>query len=213
MAKPEVALIDYGVGNMLNVARALDYIGATVRVVEAGDEAIKADHLVLPGVGSFPDAMHELTARRLREPIVEFAKSGRPMLGICLGMQMLLDKSSEFGETAGLGLIPGGVERIPDMGASGKRRKIPHIGWNRIVPSQRDLSRTVFANLPPNPDMYFVHSFMAVPHDDKHRLADYDYDGCLISAAVQRENVLGCQFHPEKSGAQGLEILKSFVRT
>jgi glutamine amidotransferase len=210
----KITIIDYGVSNLLNVVRAFEYCGASVELAERPEQINAADRLVLPGVGAFADGMAELGARGLIDPIRKYAATGRPFLGICLGMQMLLDESEEFGNHAGLGLIPGRVIGIPAQGTNGRPHKIPHIGWNELrMPQQRaDWSGTVLGGLSPNVSVYFVHSFMAAPASDNDRLADCDYDGVRISAAVQSGNVYGCQFHPEKSGETGLNIVRSFIR-
>lgn len=214
MHAPKVTLVDYGVGNLLNVARALEHVGAKVMMVESGTALAGAERVVLPGVGAFPDGMRELSARGFVKPLQEFAATGRPLLGICLGMQMLLDSSNEFEHTQGLGLVPGRVEAIPALGVSGKPHKIPHIGWNKLQPATgADWRGTLLDDVPQKNAMYFVHSFMAVPLDLSHRLADYDYDGVLVSAAIRKGNLYGCQFHPEKSAEFGLGILRRFIRT
>ncbi len=203
-----VTIVDYGVGNLHSVAKAFRKQGATVEV-SADPERVRAtDRLVLPGVGAFADGMAGLAARHLVEPIRDFVASGRPFLGICLGMQLLLGESEEFGRHAGLGLIPGRVVKI--QAAAGV--KVPQIGWNRIRrgPTAR-WEDSPLAVVDEGAMMYFVHSFTAAPERDEHRLADADYGGCLVSAAVKKDNVLGFQFHPEKSGAVGLAVIARFL--
>jgi glutamine amidotransferase len=208
-----VALIDYGVGNLLSVSRALEAAGGKVELTSSPARIRAAERIVLPGVGAFADCMAELSRRDLVDPVLEFARSGRPMLGICVGMQILLDVGEEFGEHSGLGLIAGRVTRIPDTGIDGAPHKIPHIGWNALLPrpdvqAWRD---TIFDGVEPDSPAYFVHSFTAQPIDANHRIADADYDGRIISAAVKIGNITATQFHPEKSGAVGLKILENFV--
>lgn len=214
MSKAKVTLVDYGVGNLLNVARALEHVGAQVDFADKGSAIATADRVVLPGVGAFPDGMRELNERGFAEQLRAFAGTGRPMMGICLGMQMLLDSSSEFGHTDGLGLIPGKVAAIPPVGVNGTKHKIPHTGWNSLVPATglEWQGEGLFGRLPVGTAMYFVHSFMAIPDEPGHRLANYDYDGLQVCAAVRLGNLYGCQFHPEKSGEYGLEVLRSFLR-
>ncbi|HAT1901170.1 TPA: imidazole glycerol phosphate synthase subunit HisH [Legionella pneumophila] len=209
-----VSIVDYGIGNLLSVARAFDYFDAPVSFVNTPEEIMRADRLVLPGVGAFQDGMKGLTDLDFIEPIKQFARSGKPFLGICLGMQMMLTKSMEFGEHDGLDLIAGEVVNIPLHGADGQRHKIPHIGWNKLIPtaSCEDWSGTILKNVPVNSSVYFVHSYMVVPSDPSKRLADTVYDGQAISAVIKNENVYGCQFHPEKSGEVGLEIIKQFLQ-
>lgn len=208
-----VGIVDYGVGNLYSVAQALEHVGADVRLVSTAEELRRADLLLLPGVGSFEAGMRELRERGLVAPIVDYVHTGKPFLGICLGMQLLFEVSEEFGEHAGLGLIPGRVTAIPSLGHDQRPHKIPHIGWNGLTqPSGREnWQGTILHGLSPGMSAYFVHSYTAVPSNSNHRLADCDYDGCCISAAVRADNVYGCQFHPEKSGDSGLRILKNFV--
>ena len=209
----DVVVIDYGLGNLLSVQRGLEYCGATVAVSSDPSIILSASHVVLPGVGAFSDGMAELRSRKLDEVVQEVAAQNTPLLGICLGMQMLLSESEEFGITAGLGLIPGRVIPIPSSDCDGSQQKIPHIGWNELVVSQDRESwlDTLLGQVAPGEAVYFVHSFMANPDDPKNRLADCIYGGCEIAAVISRNNVVGCQFHPEKSGEVGLKILRSFL--
>ncbi len=213
--KRSVSVVDYGVGNLYSVAQALEHVGADVCLVSTAEEVVQADFLLLPGVGSFEAGMRELRERGLVAPIVDYVRTGRPFLGICLGMQLMFDVSEEFGEHPGLGLIPGRVAAIPPLSCDQDQRphKIPHIGWNTLVlPDGRaNWKGTILQGLSPGVSMYFVHSYTAVPTNPAHCLAECDYDGCRIRAAVQANNVYGCQFHPEKSGAVGLKILQNFV--
>ena len=199
-----VAIVDYGVGNLFSLKSSLEAIGARV-VVTAEPEVLRAaDRIILPGVGAFEDAAQKLRATGLDTLLVELAGQGKPLLGICLGMQLLFEKSFEYGEHTGLGLIPGNV-----VGMEGKlpdTLKIPHIGWNalRFVGSH-----PLFSNIRDGDHVYFVHSYFAA-QCDAYVIADTEY-GIPITAAVARGNVCGCQFHPEKSGRVGLEILRAFV--
>jgi len=205
-------VVDYGVGNLLSVTRALAECGAEVSLTGDPQAVAAARCLVLPGVGAFGDCMVELERRGLAGPLRDYLRSGRPALGICVGMQVLLDIGEEFGEHAGLGIIPGRVRAIPNTRADGTPHKIPHIGWSEIYPSPgRSWADTIFAAVRPGSCCYFVHSFTAEPADPAHRLADCDYNGRLVCAAVQAGAVYGVQFHPEKSGAVGLAILRRFL--
>ena len=209
----DVVIIDYGMGNILSVRRGLEHCGATVAVTDNPQEIRAAEKLVLPGVGSFADGMAELRDRGLVEAVAESAGAGTPLLGICLGMQMLLEESEEFGSSEGLGLLAGRVTSVPSTTPSGKSAKIPHIGWSPLqAPS--GVCRwdgTILENVDPGDFVYFVHSYMADPADPDQRLADSDYGGIAITAVVESGNVFGCQFHPEKSGEVGLEILRAFL--
>lgn len=213
MTSPEVTVIDYGVGNLLSVRRGLEQCGGTVTVTSDGASILTAPRVVLPGVGAYSNAMAELHQRGLGAVVRELAARGTPLLGICLGMQMLLDESNEFGVTAGLGLIPGQVIPIPSTTIDGRPLKIPHIGWNGLVlPDRRaDWNGTLLQTTEPGEAVYFVHSFMANPIDSTHRVADCIYGDRIISAVIARDNVYGCQFHPEKSGEAGLKILRRFL--
>ena len=215
MSGREVAVMDYGVGNLLSVRRALEHCGATVKVTADHGAIRSAPRVILPGVGAFANAMAELRSRGLDGVARDVAASGVPLLGICLGMQMLLEESEEFGVTAGLGLIPGRVVPVPSSTAAGDPQKIPHIGWNALVLPERSAGwdGTVLRHVRPGEAVYFVHSFMANPADAEHRVADCLYGGRPISAVIGRGNVLGCQFHPEKSGEVGLKILRAFLET
>ena len=206
--KRSVTVIDYGAGNLHSVEKALEHLGCSVRVITRGEELAGVDRLVLPGVGAFADGMRELASRGLVDAIHAYAATQRPLLGICLGMQFLLDASEEFGDHAGLGLVPGRVRRLP----SEPGLKVPHVGWNRIhALSGRDFGGTVLADVAQGAAMYFVHSYGAVPVDDAHVIAVADYGEAAVTAAIARESVMGCQFHPEKSGPGGLAVLARFL--
>lgn len=205
-----VSVVDYGSGNLLSVCRALRHCGAEVIQVETAAAIAAADRLVVPGVGAMADSMRGLEKRGLVEPIRDYAGSGRPLLGICVGMQVLFEASDEFGDTPGLGLLPGRVVRLPRLGEGGQIRKVPHIGWNTLLPRQA-WPGTILAGLSSTAYVYFLHSYAAEPADDALRLADCDYEGTKICAAVRKGNLYGCQFHPEKSGEVGLSILSGFL--
>ncbi len=207
-----VTIIDYGIGNILSVSRAFEYCGATVELVADARVIADADYLVLPGVGAFADGMSGLKERGLVDPIKEFVAKERPFLGICLGMQLMLDGSEEFGATEGLTLIPGKVMAIPATEDNGKPHKIPHIGWNEIcVPEDIEWKGSILNATNENTPFYFVHSYTAVPALHENRLADCYYDGQLIAAAIRKGNMYGCQFHPEKSGRNGLAVVSAFL--
>lgn len=213
--KKRVTIVDYGMGNLLSVKRAFEHFGAETELTEDPGRVSKADHLVLPGVGAFADGMAELRRRELVEAFCQHAQSGRPSLSICLGMQMLLAESHEFGKHGGLGIIDGTVVEIPLTGAGGVAHKVPHIGWSELgLPDGADVGLwrgTILDGIVPGVSVYFVHSFTADPAERTARLADADYNGCLVSAAVRRGNVFGTQFHPEKSGPVGLRMIENFL--
>jgi glutamine amidotransferase len=210
----KITLLDYGMCNMLNVARALEHAGADVHVTEDRKDAVAAERLVVPGVGAFSECMRAVNDLGHGDAIREFVKSGRPMLGICVGMQILFEASEEFGETPGLGILPGRVRLVPNTTTTGARQRVPHIGWNHLIEPQagQTWDKTLlepFGTV--GPAVYFVHSFAAQPSNDDDRLADCDYGGHRISAMVKRDNLTATQFHPERSGTVGLRMLKEFL--
>lgn len=213
MSTIDIAVIDYGVGNLLSVRRGLEHCGARVTVTADPDVILGAARVVLPGVGAFADGMGELCRPGLDQVVRQVAASGTPLLGICLGMQMLLDESSEFGVTDGLGLIGGKVIPVPHTGTDGEPHKIPHIGWNALAlpPGRKNWNSGLLQGVEPGDAVYFVHSFMARTADPAHTISDCLYDGVRIAAVIGRDNVMGCQFHPEKSGEIGLKILRRFL--
>jgi glutamine amidotransferase len=199
------AILDYGVGNLFSLRSSLKYIGEEAAVTSDPDEIMAADRLILPGVGAFGDAADKLREKGLDAVVKAFAATGKPLMGICLGMQLLFDESEEFGLHKGLGLIPGRVVPVNSLENWDRRLKIPHIGWNQLKILKKE---PLFANVNDGECVYFVHSFCAV--DCGEALAAVTEYGAEITASVQLGNVYGCQFHPEKSGGAGLEILRAF---
>lgn len=212
MNTPEVVVIDYGVGNLLSVQRGFERCGARVILTADPKKILSAKRVVLPGVGAFANAMMALNNLGMVEVIRELSDRKTPLLGICLGMQLLLEESDEFGTTEGLGLIPGRVIAVPDLTLSGGVQKIPHIGWSALQPSNgnADWQNTLLKDNHQGDAAYFVHGFMANPQKASHRIADCLYGGHKISAMIGRDHIVGCQFHPEKSGEVGLKILRRF---
>jgi glutamine amidotransferase len=198
---PELKIADYGMGNLRSVAKAFEHVGARALVTADPGELATAPAIVLPGVGAFPEAMREIERRGLAEPIRAGAAGGTPLLGICLGMQLLFDSSAEHGGASGLGLLRGAVERLDAPGL-----KLPHIGWAHL---HRETDSPLTAGIDEGEPFYFVHSYAARPEPDD-LLASAEH-GERFAAVVGRENVLGTQFHPEKSGAAGLRMLANFV--
>ncbi len=198
-----IAIIDYGVGNLFSLYSSFGAIGEEVVITADVDEIRAADRIILPGVGAFGDAAEKLKASGLDKIVIEEAKKGKPLMGICLGMQLLFDKGFEYGEHDGLGLIPGKV--VPMQGVIDASLKIPHIGWNPLIRKQES---PLFKYINDGDCVYFVHSYYATDCDDSViATAEYDKE---LTAAVANGNVFGCQFHPEKSGEVGLKILKAF---
>ncbi len=202
-------VIDYGVGNLFSLRRSLEFLGE--EAVVSGDPAAlrSAERVILPGVGAFGDAAALLKSRGLDAAVRDYAKSGRPLLGICLGMQLLFDGSEEFGWHDGLGLLPGRVTALkPALTAAGYDYKVPQMGWNALRLTRPESPLWRFTK--DGDAVYFVHSFAATDCADC-LLADTEY-GVAVTAAAGKENVFGCQFHPEKSGRVGLAILKAFTQ-
>lgn len=200
-----VAIIDYGVGNLFSLKSSLSSLGAEVIVTADENELKKADQIILPGVGAFEDAIKKLRETSLDKVVIELAKSGKPLMGICLGMQLLFDKSFEYGEHDGLGLMKG--EIVPIKNDVSSDLKIPHIGWNAL--KFTNSPSPIFSDISDGDCVYFVHSFYA-KNCEKNVIATTEY-GATLTAAVADKNVFGCQFHPEKSGKIGLAILNSFI--
>ena len=199
-----VGIIDYGVGNLFSLKSSFAAIGQDVVVSSDPEVLRKADHILLPGVGAFEDAVKKLRESQMDQMVYEAVKAGKPMMGICLGMQMLFEKSFEYGEHQGLGLLKGQV--IPMAGLLPEDLKIPHMGWNALRITQPD--GKLFANTKEGDYVYFVHSYFATGCEDS--LAAQTEYGKMLTAAVEKDNVFGCQFHPEKSGEVGLNILRAF---
>lgn len=210
---PEVVVVDYGLGNLFSVCRALEHCGAKPLVCADPDVVARSERLILPGVGAFGEGMERLTRLGMADAVKEAATHGAHLLGICLGMQFLLSSSEEFGQTEGLGLIPGRVIAVPKRTTDGISLEIPHIGWNTLFPAE---GRPSWLNTPldrtsAGSAVYFVHSFMAVPDDSSHRLAECVYGDTRIAAVIGCGKIWGAQFHPEKSGEAGLNFLRRFI--
>lgn len=199
-----IAIIDYGAGNIQSVYKALKFIGADCKVTSDKDEILNADGAILPGVGSFGDAMDTMTKRGIKDTIIEYTKSGKPFLGICLGLQLLFPESEETPGVKGLDIFKGTITKIPNQN---RTLKIPHMGWNNISIKQKN---GIFKGIESEPYVYFVHSFYLKAQDKDIVAATTQY-GVEIDAAVQKGNIIATQFHPEKSGEVGLKMLKNFV--
>lgn len=198
-----IAIVDYGVGNLFSLISSFKYIGADVLVTSDAEEIKKCDKIILPGVGAFEDARRKLNESGLDKVIIEEARAGKPIMGICLGMQMLFEKSLEYGEHKGLGLLKGSI--VPMEGVIPAELKIPHIGYNPLIFKKDSM---LFKHIKNGDCVYFVHSYYATGCDDSV-IATAEY-GKELTAAVAKGNVMGCQFHPEKSGEVGLNILRAF---
>lgn len=198
-----IAVIDYGAGNLQSVGKAFRHVGCEVSVVNEPAKLKTASAAVLPGVGAFGDSMQSLRQSGMVEPVLDFVASGKPFLGICLGLQLLFEESEESPGVAGLGVFRGKICRIPDSPG----RKVPHIGWNSL---NLQKSGGIFAGLAPNPYVYFVHSYYLKAADRQVVSSTAEY-GVEIDASVERGSLFATQFHPEKSGAVGLKILQNFA--
>lgn len=203
-----IVIVDYGMGNLRSVQKGLEKVGSTALISHDPAEIRAAGKLVLPGVGAFGDAMKHLEERDLIEPLKEFARSDRPFLGICLGLQLLFEVSHEEGEFAGLSIIPGRVQRFDFRELSeAKSLKVPHMGWNQV---RWDAPCPLLAGLTSGTHFYFVHSYYVVPSDDAVSVGRCDY-GYTFTAMIQKGNIFATQFHPEKSQSAGLAILRNFA--
>ncbi len=199
-----IAIIDYDMGNLRSVAKAFERVGAEVSVTRDSRTILGASHVVLPGVGAFKDCMRNLEEYGLIEPILKSIESGKPFLGICLGLQLLFDESVEFGVHKGLGVIKGKVVRF----AEGSGLKVPHMGWNE---AKKMKGSPLLSGIEDNTFFYFVHSYYAVPEDRSVDLTTTGY-GMEFTSSIMKENVMACQFHPEKSQKAGLKVLENFSR-
>lgn len=210
--RPQVTIIDYGIGNLYSVGRAFEVCGADVIFASEPEHIARAQHLVLPGVGAFESGMAGLHERNLVEPIRSYSAAGKPLMGICLGMQMLASVSEEFGEHKGLDLIPGRVRSLPQTTVEGEVQKIPHIGWSKLhkVPGA-DWHQTSLAGVQEGDSLYLVHSFAVHTDDPSHQIAFSRFGGHEVCTVIRRGPLIGCQFHPEKSGPVGLKILSTFM--
>lgn len=198
-----IGIVDYGMGNLASVANAFEYLAFDSVICTKPEEIESMERIILPGVGSFQAAMQSLIQDKWDQAIIEFGKSGRPVLGICLGMQLLFDSGDENGPTDGLGLIPGEVKYLTPTSPN----KVPHVGWNSLNITQE---HPLLERYRPGVDLYFVHSYQVLPKSTKYIIAKTDFGGEFVSV-VAKDNVAGMQFHPEKSQPYGLRILENFV--
>lgn len=208
-----ISILDYGIGNLFSLTKAFELCGANVKMISQPSELKNVDKLLLPGVGAFAKAMEELHKRDLVGAIKEYAATGKPMLGICLGAQMLLSESHEYGVHSGLDLIKGKVINIRDTDSKAANYKVPYISWSELHKPEANTSwdNTIMSGISPGTTAYFVHSFTFIPDNTEDRLADTFYDGIRLCAAVKNGNIYGTQFHPERSGKYGLKIISNFV--
>ncbi len=212
-SRPRVAIIDYRMGNMFSVQHACEAVGLDAKITEDPAEIMAADGAILPGVGAFGDAMKNMRELGLDRVVYDYIASGRPFMGICLGMQLLFAESEEFGSHQGLGVFPGRVLKFPATTNDGRPIKVPQIGWNQIRPSQKQgWAGTVLADVQPDEYMYFVHSFYCAPDDPSVALTLTDYEGFTYCSSVHRGNVVASQYHPEKSAFEGMKIYENWAK-
>jgi len=207
----KIAIIDYKMSNMFSIKNALDYLGFNCQVTSNYKTILEADGAVLPGVGSFPEAMQHLQDLKLADVIKEFSSSGKPLMGICLGLQLLFTKSSEFTDCEGLNIINGKVENLSKYLSN---EPVPHVGWNTVFQHQTTKNSRQFLNsqLFQNDYYYFVHSYFVEPDNLKHTFTQSSYGDFDFCSSVLVDNIFACQFHPEKSGSKGLKLLKIFFK-
>ncbi len=203
-----ITIVDYGVGNLGSLKKVFHALGVNAVLSEDAEELLRAEALVLPGVGAFASGMRGLLLRGLTDAVKRFAGSGKPLLGICLGAQLLLSKGFEFGEHEGLGVISGTVSRFPPLP---EKEKVPHVGWTSVSQNGADWSSGIFRSFKKPFNAYFVHSYILVPEKKEHVFGMSAYGGLRFCSAVRKGNVFGTQFHPEKSGEAGIQIMQDFL--
>jgi len=204
----KVIIVDYNIGNIQSIKNVLLKLGSfDVKLSSKKEEILKADAIILPGVGAYENAMNELIKRDLPNILEQYVSLNKPLLGICLGMQLLFEKSSEFGETKGLGFIDGIVENFPNS----VNDKIPHISWNKIYSKTISWQNTILKNVSYKDHFYFVHSYICKPKDTNIILSKTEYGGVEFCSSIKNNNIYACQFHPEKSANSGIKVMKNFI--
>lgn len=202
----KIVIIDYGVGNVLSIQRAFEFHKTNIVLSNNHKEILSASKIILPGVGAFSSAMKKLNEQNLINVLKELNYRNVPILGICLGMQLLFEKSFEYGEHKGLSFIPGEVVSL-----SGKNIKVPHIGWSNLNMYKNNFKNNLLKNVTKSDYFYFIHSYYSICKNNENLLGTVSYGNELITAFVQKNNIFGCQFHPEKSGNTGLKIIKNYI--
>lgn len=210
---PQVAIVDFGLGNLYSVRQACRHVNLDAEITSSRDAILNANAVILPGVGAYGDAMNALHRLGLVATLREFADSGRPFLGVCLGMQLLMSESQEFGRYEGLNIIKGSVIPFGNPREGNRRLKVPQIGWNQICASEKTIKwdNSILNGLPQDEYMYFVHSFVVVPEDPAITLSTTCYGDVSFCSSLQVGNIFACQFHPERSGKKGLQIYQNFA--
>ena len=210
---PKVAIVDFGLGNLYSVQHACKHVNLDAKITSSKDDILNADAIILPGVGAYGDAMNALNRLELVPVLQDFSKSGKPFLGVCLGMQLLMSESLEFGRYEGLDIIKGSVLPFGDPHAGERKLKVPQIGWNKINALENAIKwdNTILNGLSQDEYMYFVHSFVVVPEDTRVTLSVTQYGDVSFCSSLQVGNIFACQFHPERSGKKGLQIYQNFA--
>ena len=209
--KPKVAIVNFGMGNLFSVKQACEMVGLDALITYSGVEIMAADAVILPGVGAFEAAMEVLRRMNLIDVLCKVHTSSKPLLGICLGMQLLMSESEEFGIHKGLNIIDGHVTRLPNFNDKKESIKVPHIGWNRIFFDESlSAGKSILNNLRNGEFMYFVHSYFVIPHAADIAITYTDYCGIRYCSGIRKDNLMAFQFHPEKSGSCGIQIYKNF---
>lgn len=210
--RPEIAVVDYGMGNLYSVSRACAHVGMAPVLASTPEALQDVDGIILPGVGAFADAIRSLRDCGMAEALKAAAGEGTPLLGICLGLQLLMTESEEFGSHRGLDLVPGTVQRLKGLNGDGERLKVPQVGWNRLYePAERQWAGTLLDGVAPSDTVYFVHSYCVRPEHEAHVLSASEYGVDRFCSTVQSGSVVGCQYHPELSGPTGLRIYRNFM--
>jgi len=205
----KIAIVDYKMSNLFSVKHACDYVGFEAEITSNKEKVVGADAVILPGVGAFGNAMRNLKKLDLISPIKDYIESGKPFMGICLGLQLLFTESCEFGSTKGLNIIEGTVEKFPRKDSNGKKTKVPHMGWNQIYKSTQNSDnwmKSPLCSLAEGEYMYFVHSLYVIPSDQRNTSSLTNYEGMEFCSGIMKENVFAVQFHPEKSAEEGIKI-------
>ncbi len=209
----KIVIIDYQLGNLFSVNQALVNIGLSTIITSNANDIKEADAIILPGVGAFADAMNNLNTMHITQEIKAFVTTGKPFLGICLGLQLLFSNSEEFGNTTGLNLVEGIVKRFSNEVINGSMLKVPQIAWNSIQkPKNKNWENTPFQNLKNGEDMYFVHSYYVLPTNENVVLSKTTYGNTEYASSIMKDNIFACQFHPEKSAKEGLQIYKNWAQ-
>lgn len=208
----QVAIIDYGLGNLFSINNACERVGLETVITSDIEVITNADALILPGVGAFGDAMQSLLANNIAGTILEFVKTGKPFLGICLGMQLMFSESEEFGNHKGLGLIKGKIVKFPPQNAQRENIRVPQIQWNQIYAAEKNRwDHSPLKNIAEGTYMHFVHSYYAIPEDNNTILTYSEYEGVKYASAVMQDNMVGIQYHPEKSADEGIKVYQNWA--